>query len=79
LSLQEPIKSETLLVRKETDIDVAAINEVTIAAFKSVEISGHTEQFINKALRAARALSLSLVAEVEGQLVSWLAISPFLP
>lgn len=68
--------SVKLLVRKETDADVTAINEVTIAAFKSVGISGHTEQFIIKALRAAKALSLSLVAEVDGQLVGHIAFSP---
>jgi putative acetyltransferase len=68
--------SVKLLVRKETDADVTAINEVTIAAFKSVEISGHTEQFIIKALRAAKALTLSLVAEVDGQLVGHIAFSP---
>jgi putative acetyltransferase len=49
---------------------------VTIAAFKSLEISNHTEQFIIEALRAAKALTLSLVAEVDGRVVGHIAFSP---
>ncbi len=70
--------SVKLLVRKETDADVTAINEVTIAAFKSVEISGHTEQFIIQALRVAKALAISLVAEADGQVVGHIAFSPLM-
>jgi len=33
---------------------------VTIAAFKTLEISNHTEQFIIEALRGAKALTVSL-------------------
>ena len=33
-------------VRSETDDDIGAIAEVTIAAFETLEISNHTEQFI---------------------------------
>ncbi len=33
-------------IRSETDGDVNAITEVTVAAFKFLEISNHTEQFI---------------------------------
>jgi len=40
---------------------------VTIAAFKTLEISNHTEQFIIEALRAANALTVSLVAEMDGR------------
>ena len=50
-------------IRDETDADVTAITEVTVAAFKTLEISDNTEQFVIEALRAANALSLSLVAE----------------
>ena len=49
---------------------------VTVAAFKTLEISHHTEQFIIEALRAAKALTLSLVAEVEGHVVGHIAFSP---
>ena len=44
-----------IVIRNETHDDVCAITEVTIAAFKTLEISNHTEQFIIEALRAAKA------------------------
>ena len=65
------IRSET-----GTDSDAAAINDVTTAAFASLEISGHTEQFIVEALRAAGALTVSLVAEMDGGIVGHIAFSP---
>ena len=64
------------IIRDETDADIAAITEVTVAAFKSLEISSHTEQFIIEALRAANALSLSLVAEIDGRVIGHIAFSP---
>lgn len=68
--------SGTILLRRdrnETDADVGAIAEVTIAAFKTLEIS---QQCIIAALRAAKALTLSLVAEVDGRVVGHIAFSP---
>jgi putative acetyltransferase len=65
-----------IMVRNETDADIRAITEVTIAAFNTLKISHHTEQFIIKALRAAKALTLSLVAEVDGRVVGHIAFSP---
>lgn len=65
-----------VVIRSETDADVAAITEVTAAAFKTLEISQHTEQFIIAALRAARALTLSLVAELDGRVIGHIAFSP---
>jgi len=41
-----------------------------------VEISNHTEQFIIEALRSAKALTVSLVAEVEGRVAGHIAFSP---
>lgn len=35
-----------IVIRNETDADVSAIAEVTVAAFETLEISNHTEQFI---------------------------------
>ena len=64
------------VIRSETDADVAAITEVTVAAFKTMEISNHTEQFIVAALRAAGALTISLVAEVDGRVIGHIAFSP---
>jgi len=65
-----------LIVRNERDVDIEAITEITIAAFKNHPISNHTEQFIIHALRAARALTVSLVAEIDGQVVGHIAFSP---
>ena len=65
-----------MIIRKEMVADVEAITEVTIAAFKTLPISNHTEQFIINALRAANALTISLVAEIDGQIVGHIAFSP---
>jgi putative acetyltransferase len=65
-----------IVVRRETDSDVSAITEVTAAAFKTLEISNHTEQFIILALRASKALTLSLVAEADGRVIGHIAFSP---
>jgi putative acetyltransferase len=68
--------SPKIVIRNETDADVDAITEVTVAAFKTLEISHHTEQFVITALRAAGALALSLVAEVDGRVIGHIAFSP---
>jgi putative acetyltransferase len=65
-----------IVIRSQTDADVSAITEVTVAAFKSLEISNHTEQFIIEALRAAKSLTVSLVAEVDGRVAGHIAFSP---
>ena len=52
-----------------------AIAEVTVAAFKNLEISNHTEPFIIAALRAAKAIRVSLVAEVGVQVIGHIAFS----
>jgi len=67
---------QNVLIRDEKTTDFAVISEVTIAAFKKMEISNHTEQFIIEALRFAKALSISLVAEVDGRVVGHIAFSP---
>jgi putative acetyltransferase len=65
-----------MIIRNETISDIAAINGVTIAAFKNLAITNHTEQFIINALRNAGALTISLVAEVDGKIVGHIAFSP---
>ena len=65
-----------IVIRSESDADASAITEVTVAAFKTLAVSNHTEQYIVAALRAAGALTLSLVAEVEGRVVGHIAFSP---
>ena len=63
-------------IRNETSDDIRAIAEVTVAAFQTLEISNHTEQFIIEALRAAKVLTLSLVAVVDGRVIGHVAFSP---
>lgn len=67
---------KNLLIRDEKSTDYRAIADVTIAAFEKMEISNHTEQFVIEALRASQALSVSLVAEVDGRIVGHIAFSP---
>lgn len=63
-------------LRDETPGDAAAITEVTAAAFKTLAISRHTEQFIVEALRATGALSVSLVAQSGDAVIGHIAFSP---
>ena len=68
--------TQKILIRDEAGNDAKVIAEVTVAAFDSLEISNHTEQFIVEALRSAGALTVSLVAEVDGHVVGHIAFSP---
>ena len=63
-------------IRNETPADIDSITRVTEEAFKTLEISDHTEQFIINALRAAGALTISLVAEMDGKVIGHIAFSP---
>jgi len=65
-----------MIIRSEKASDSGAITEVTTAAFRTLAISNHTEQFIINALRAADALTISLVADIDGQIVGHVAFSP---
>jgi putative acetyltransferase len=65
-----------MIIRRETAADVEAITQVTIAAFRTLPISNHTEQFIINALRAAGALTISLVATINERVVGHVAFSP---
>lgn len=65
-----------IVIRDETEADNTVISEVTVAAFETLKISNHTEQFVIEALRSAGALTLSLVAEVDGRVVGHIAFSP---
>ncbi|MDT8334697.1 MAG: N-acetyltransferase [Desulfurivibrionaceae bacterium] len=67
--------TQKIPIRDETKADVAVISAVTAAAFETLEISSHTEQFIVEALRFAKALTVSLVAEVDGRVVAHIAFS----
>ena len=68
--------NQEIRLRAEMDSDVNAITDVTVAAFKNLEVSDHTEQFVVTALRAAKALTVSLVAELDGRVIGHIAFSP---
>jgi putative acetyltransferase len=65
-----------MILRDETPLDIDLITEITLAAFADCAYGNHTEQFIIHALRAAGALSVSLVAEIDGSVVGHIAFSP---
>ena len=65
-----------MIIRKETESDIGAIFEITKKAFENHPYSNNTEQFIVNALRDDSALTLSLVAEVDGAVVGHVAFSP---
>ena len=63
-------------IRKEKQSDIEVIFDITKAAFENHPYSNNTEQFIINALRTANALTVSLVAEVDEQVVGHIAFSP---
>jgi len=65
-----------IVIRNEIKSDIKAISEVTKAAFDTLPISNHTEQFIVDALRDANVLSVSLVAVSGKRVVGHIAFSP---
>jgi putative acetyltransferase len=64
-----------MIIRDETDSDIDEIYNITKSAFENHRISNHTEQFIINSLRASNALAISLVAEIDGQVVGHIAFS----
>lgn len=65
-----------LLIRSETAADIDAISDVTEAAFRNHPHSKQTENFVIHALRKTNALTVSLVAEVDGKVAGHIAFSP---
>ncbi len=65
-------------IRAEQSHDISAIHDVTEAAFTGIEHSDGTEQDLVDKLRAAKALSLSLVAEADGEVIGHIAASEVL-
>jgi len=63
-------------IRKEQPSDVKRIHEVTVTSFLEAPHTDHTEQFIVKTLRESGALTISLVAEDENNVVGHVALSP---
>jgi putative acetyltransferase len=65
-----------VIIRNEMESDIEAIAEVTKTAFATCPYGEHTEQFIINALRAAGALTVSLVAQVGPDMAGHVAFSP---
>ncbi|WOK35834.1 N-acetyltransferase [Sphingomonas sp. C3-2] len=65
-----------MIIRPETAGDAAEIRQVVTAAFATAPHSSGTEAAIVEALRSAGALSLSLIAEDDGEVIGHIAFSP---
>ncbi|MFZ2868958.1 GNAT family N-acetyltransferase [Zavarzinia sp.] len=64
-----------MLIRDETPGDIPAIGRVVTEAMRLLPQATGTEAAIVERLRAAGALTLSLVAEDEGEVIGYLAAS----
>ena len=64
-----------MIIRSETPRDFDVVREVNIVAFEHHPFSHQTEHLIVEALRAADALELSLVAEIDDEVVGHIAFS----
>ena len=64
-----------LHIRPEVDDDVLTIREITAAAFEHMTYAAGDEPELIDTLRSASRLYLSLVAELEGQVVGHIAFS----
>lgn len=67
---------QDLILRNEKVEDIEPIFRLTQSAFEHAEHSSHTEQFIVNALRNAQMLTISLVAELNHEIIGHVAISP---
>jgi putative acetyltransferase len=65
-----------MIIRPETPADHDSIRDILIAAFADHPYSHQTEHLMVEGLRADNALTLSLVAEVDGNVVGQIAFSP---
>jgi putative acetyltransferase len=63
-------------IRRERDVDAAAIRAVTAAAFAASSYGHNGEADIVEALRADGALTVSLVAVEGGEIIGHVAFSP---
>jgi len=64
-----------VLIRSERLTDIETIEQVTVAAFDGKWYSDQTEHLIINRLREAGAMSVSLVAEIDGKVVGHIAFS----
>jgi putative acetyltransferase len=64
-----------IVIRPEASRDADAIEQITSAAFEGKPYSDQTEHLVVNALRAAGALSVSLVAQVNDKIIGHVAFS----
>ena len=74
--MNSPLDIEGLRIREECAADVNDIGRITTNAFSPMPYAGGNEARIIEALRAANALSVSLVAMSGDELVGHVAFSP---
>ncbi|MGK6311994.1 GNAT family N-acetyltransferase [Neorhizobium sp. DT-125] len=65
-----------MLIRYENAADIDAIRDLTRAAFEPMPFSSNTEARIIDDLRASGDLTISLVAEENGEVIGHVAFSP---
>lgn len=65
-----------VLIRNEAPKDYAVISDVTERSFRPLGFDTLNEPFVIEALRAAGALSVSLVAEFDSRVIGHIAFSP---
>ena len=65
-----------MILRPERDGDIDAIRALTQTAFRTAPHADGTEHLIIDRLRAAGALTLSLVVEADGAVIGHVAFSP---
>lgn len=70
------MSTSPFLIRNEIPEDTSVISEVTIEAFRPLGFETLYEPFVIEALRAAGALTVSLVAEIEHRVIGHIAFSP---
>lgn len=65
-----------MIIRPETVADYVAVRNILKAAFVTEPHSRQTEHFIVEALREDGAMTIALVAEIDGTVVGHIAFSP---
>ena len=70
------MSASKISIRNETPNDYAAISDVTERSFRPLGFETLNEPFIIEALRAADALTVSLVAEIDHHVIGHIAFSP---
>lgn len=70
------MSTSTFIIRNETPEDYGVISDVTTQSFRPLGFDTLTEPFVIEALRAAGALTISLIAELDHHVIGHIAFSP---